>query len=106
MPQAAGIPSAEDASRGFDHGTFVPLKLMFPGADIPVVQMSVMSSMDPEAHMAVSPCSEYKLEVDGQATSLPQMHGCRTLTRAGCVTRACGMVPHGPAGGPGSGASA
>jgi hypothetical protein len=36
-----------------DHGTFVPLLLMYPDADIPVVQMSCMSSMDPRAHFKV-----------------------------------------------------
>ena len=34
----AGLPAAEDGSRGFDHGVFVPLKVAFPQADIPVVR--------------------------------------------------------------------
>jgi aromatic ring-opening dioxygenase catalytic subunit (LigB family) len=37
-----------DSGRGFDHGTFVPLKLVFPKADIPIVQLSLLSSMSPE----------------------------------------------------------
>ena len=36
-----------------DHGTFVPLMLMFPEASIPVLQMSIMSSLDPAAHIKV-----------------------------------------------------
>lgn len=53
MLQSAGIKAAKDSRRGFDHGTFIPLMLMFPEADIPVVQMSVLSSQDPKAHIEV-----------------------------------------------------
>jgi aromatic ring-opening dioxygenase catalytic subunit (LigB family) len=48
----AGIASAEDAGRGWDHGVFVPLKLVTPDADIPVVQLSLKADLDPEAHLA------------------------------------------------------
>jgi 4,5-DOPA dioxygenase extradiol len=48
---ARGIASKLDAKRGNDHGVFIPLKLMFPKADVPVVQMSIMNSLDPEAHI-------------------------------------------------------
>jgi aromatic ring-opening dioxygenase catalytic subunit (LigB family) len=49
---ASGFPTAEDAERGFDHGVFVPLKLMTPDANIPVVQLSLRADLDPEAHLA------------------------------------------------------
>ncbi len=49
----AGIASAQDAQRGFDHGMFIPLKLMFPEANIPVVQLSLHNSLDPEKHLLV-----------------------------------------------------
>ena len=42
-----------DAERGFDHGTFIPLKLVFPGADIPVIQLSLRKDLDPQAHLQV-----------------------------------------------------
>ena len=42
---AAGV----DASRGYDHGMFIPLKLMFPEADIPVIQMSLRNDLNPQA---------------------------------------------------------
>lgn len=50
---AAGIESAEEARRGFDHGTFVPMKLAFPSADIPTVQLSLDEGYDPERHLAM-----------------------------------------------------
>ena len=50
--QAAGLPSQQDASRGFDHGVFIPMLLMFPGADIPVVQLSLSTTLDPAMHLA------------------------------------------------------
>ncbi|KAJ0406144.1 hypothetical protein ATCC90586_000601 [Pythium insidiosum] len=49
--QSHGIPSELDAKRGNDHGVFIPLKLMYPDADIPIVQMSIYRSLDPEAHL-------------------------------------------------------
>lgn len=38
-------------SRGWDHGVFIPLKVMFPDADIPVVAMSLRADLDPQAHL-------------------------------------------------------
>ena len=56
--QAAHIDSATDPTRGFDHGMFIPLKLMFPQADIPVVQVSLLSSLDPAQHVAMGQALE------------------------------------------------
>lgn len=47
----AGIENELNTDRGFDHGLFVPLKLMFPDADIPCVQLSLNSNMQAEAHL-------------------------------------------------------
>lgn len=49
----AGLSHQLDKQRGFDHGMFIPLKLMFPAADIPVVQLSLRADLDPAAHLAV-----------------------------------------------------
>ncbi|QSQ21115.1 dioxygenase [Pyxidicoccus parkwayensis] len=50
---AAGFQTAEDAQRGYDHGTFVPLKLTYPEADVPTVQLSLVQGLDPEEHLAL-----------------------------------------------------
>jgi aromatic ring-opening dioxygenase catalytic subunit (LigB family) len=47
----AGFTTAEDGQRGFDHGTFVPLKLTYPEADVPVVQLSLKQGLDPDEHL-------------------------------------------------------
>lgn len=50
---AAGVPTAEDPQRGFDHGTFVPLMLSYPEAELPVVQLSLKRGLDPAEHLAI-----------------------------------------------------
>lgn len=47
----AGIDAGLDEARGFDHGLFVPLKILFPEADIPCVQLSLIKSLDPTEHI-------------------------------------------------------
>ena len=47
------IPSRIDPQRGFDHGLFIPLKLMYPEADIPSLQLSLLRGLDPAAHIAL-----------------------------------------------------
>jgi len=49
----AGFQTAEDATRGYDHGTFVPLKLTYPDADVPTVQLSLQRGLDPATHLAM-----------------------------------------------------
>jgi aromatic ring-opening dioxygenase catalytic subunit (LigB family) len=51
--QKKGIESRLDSKRNYDHGTFVPLMLMYPLADIPVVQISLLKNFDPVAHIAL-----------------------------------------------------
>ncbi len=48
----AGLPSRVDRTRGLDHGVFIPLKVAFPDAEIPVVEMSVDRGLDPALHLA------------------------------------------------------
>ena len=50
----AGFPNVlENRERGFDHGVFIPLKLAFPAADVPVVQLSLVQGLDPKTHLAM-----------------------------------------------------
>lgn len=46
-----GIPCHQDNERGFDHGTFVPLMMMYPDAEIPVIQMSLQQDLNPALHI-------------------------------------------------------
>lgn len=49
--KSAGLDGQFDLRRPYDHGVFVPLMLMFPSADIPVVPVSVLFSEDPAEHI-------------------------------------------------------
>jgi aromatic ring-opening dioxygenase catalytic subunit (LigB family) len=50
---SAGIASNDDPERGFDHGTFVPMKLAYPEPEIPVLQLSLVTGLDPAKHLAL-----------------------------------------------------
>ena len=51
--ESAGITSRLDDQRGFDHGLFVPLKIMYPVADIPCVQLSLVDDLNPVEHLNI-----------------------------------------------------
>ncbi|GAA0793263.1 DODA-type extradiol aromatic ring-opening family dioxygenase [Marinobacterium sediminicola] len=77
----AGLTAAGDDERGFDHGMFIPLKLMFPEADIPVVQLSLRYDMDPETHLqagrALASLREQGVLIVGSGMSFHNMQGYR-----------------------------
>lgn len=51
--QAAGVQAQVDPDHGWDHGVFIPLKVMFPQANIPVMAMSLQAGLDPLTHVAM-----------------------------------------------------
>ncbi len=48
-----GMRSGTDFGRGFDHALFIPLMLMYPEADIPCVELSLIQGLDPAFHIAL-----------------------------------------------------
>ena len=50
---AAGLPTHLDPDRGFDHGVFAPMEVMYPNADVPLLQVSLRHGYDPEEHLAL-----------------------------------------------------
>jgi aromatic ring-opening dioxygenase catalytic subunit (LigB family) len=50
---AAEIPSDEEPERGLDHGVFIPFKLIYPDADVPVVQLSLNRNLNAATHLGI-----------------------------------------------------
>jgi aromatic ring-opening dioxygenase catalytic subunit (LigB family) len=77
---AAGIECRYDHARGFDHGVFIPLKVAFPKANVPVVQVSLLANMNPAEHIrvgqALSPLRDEGVLIVGSGMSY---HNMRTL---------------------------
>ncbi|CAN5435484.1 class III extradiol ring-cleavage dioxygenase [soil metagenome] len=77
--EGAGFETAEDAKRGFDHGTFIPLKLTYPDARIPTIQLSLKRGLDPKEHLAMgralAPLRDEGVFIIGSGMSFHNMRG-------------------------------
>lgn len=54
--QQGGFACELVQDRGYDHGVFVPLKLVWPEADVPVVQLSLIKGLNAEQHIRLGRC--------------------------------------------------
>ena len=86
----AGVPAAEDAERGFDHGTFVPLAVMYPNAEVPIVSLSLRSSLNAAEHIrmgaALAPLREEGVLIVGSGLSYHNLRALRVSAIAGPVS--------------------
>ncbi|MES2097144.1 MAG: class III extradiol ring-cleavage dioxygenase [Pseudomonadota bacterium] len=96
--RGAGFQTREEAGRGWDHGVFIPMKVMVPGAEIPLAQISLRADLDPADHIAMgralaplrdegvlivgSGMSFHNLRVRGDAATAPSRAWDNALTEA------------------------
>jgi aromatic ring-opening dioxygenase catalytic subunit (LigB family) len=76
---SGGVTCRQDPARGFDHGTFVPLGLMYPNADVPIVLLSMKSGYDAAEHIRVgqmlAPLREEGILILGSGLTYHNMRG-------------------------------
>jgi aromatic ring-opening dioxygenase catalytic subunit (LigB family) len=75
----AGIAARTDSTRGFDHGVFIPFKVAYPEAQIPIVQLSLHTGLDPSVHLAVGralqPLRDEGILITGSGMSYHNIRG-------------------------------
>ncbi len=80
----AGIPARLDPLRGFDHGMYAPMAVIYPGADVPTLQLSLKRGLDPLAHLsagrALAPLRQEGVLIVGSGLSY---HNLRVFGPAG-----------------------
>lgn len=77
MLEDTGIPSQVNPNRGFDHGHFIPLLMMYPEANIPTLQLSLIRGLNPERHLrlgeALRPLLDENILIIGSGFSFHNM---------------------------------
>lgn len=80
--QQADISAQLDENRNFDHGVFVPLKLMYPDANIPVVSMSILKSLSAAQHLAIgkalAPLRKEQVLIIGSGAPVHNIHATQS----------------------------
>ncbi|MDB5968434.1 MAG: Aromatic ring-opening dioxygenase, catalytic subunit, LigB family [Hydrocarboniphaga sp.] len=75
----AGLSAQIDAARGWDHGVFIPFKLIYPQADVPIVQLSLKRGLSPAEHIAagraLAPLRDEGVLIVGSGYSYHNMRG-------------------------------
>lgn len=85
--KSEGLNPQLDSRRGWDHGVFVPMLLIRPAADIPIVQVSVLESEDPEEHFkmgrALQKLRDSNVAIIG--SGFASMHNLRFMLGSGRI---------------------
>lgn len=103
----ASIACRQDPEHGFDHGVFIPFMLIYPEADIPIVQVSLTTSLDPAEHIALgralAPLREQNILLVGSGLSYHNMSALMDGSRSSVgaeseafdqwLTKACEALP-------------
>ena len=83
----AGFSPGRDATRGFDHGVFVPLKLGWPQADVPALQLSLKQGLDSAEHVrigrAIAPLRDQGVFIVGSGMSYHNLRAIMAHLRGG-----------------------
>ncbi|EHK97327.1 putative 4,5-DOPA dioxygenase extradiol [Glarea lozoyensis 74030] len=79
--RGAGFQPELNEERGWDHGVFVPMKLINPAANIPIIQLAVLASMSAPSHFALgralAPLRDQNIAILG--SGMPSFHNLRLM---------------------------